>query len=139
MAVKRFANAVLVLGDFYILQLRDEHARACPGQWGLFGGGIEDGETPRAALIRELREELEIEAYGAAHLLDIGQWSVFAVEVTLEQWERRALHEGVGVGMFSAEAVLGMGLNGIATGAVMVHRCLREMSKYQHIHLPPAE
>ena len=58
------ANAVaalLVLDDGrYVMQLRDTLPSIFyPGHWGCFGGAVCDGETPLAALERELEEELE--------------------------------------------------------------------------------
>jgi 8-oxo-dGTP diphosphatase len=35
-----------------------------PGYWDLIGGHIEEGETPKEALVREIKEELGIEIYG---------------------------------------------------------------------------
>lgn len=40
------------------LQKRTEDAPTNPGCFGLFGGGIEQGESPEMALVREVREEL---------------------------------------------------------------------------------
>jgi 8-oxo-dGTP pyrophosphatase MutT (NUDIX family) len=41
-----------------LLQLRDHHPDAAnPGQWGLFGGEVEPGETLCEAAVRELEEE----------------------------------------------------------------------------------
>ncbi|WP_025619515.1 YunG family protein [Salinispora cortesiana] len=40
-----------------LLQLRDPHAAAEPGQWALPGGHVEAGETPALAAVRELAEE----------------------------------------------------------------------------------
>lgn len=45
-------------GVFVYLQKRDKTAKRAPGMLGLFGGGIEEGETPESALIREIKEEL---------------------------------------------------------------------------------
>lgn len=40
-----------------LLQLRDRSAPIHPGEWGCFGGGVEAGESLRAAAVRELAEE----------------------------------------------------------------------------------
>ena len=54
------AAAILYTPDGrYLMQLRDDKAGLrAPGHWGLFGGGVELGESPRTAVIRELQEEL---------------------------------------------------------------------------------
>jgi 8-oxo-dGTP diphosphatase len=45
-----------------LLQLRDDRPDILyPGCWTTFGGAVEDGETPDAALYRELLEEIELE------------------------------------------------------------------------------
>mgnify|MGYP001168189481 FL=1 len=45
--------------DSYLLQLRDNNPTIVyPGCWGLFGGSIEVGESPREAIARELQEEI---------------------------------------------------------------------------------
>ena len=41
-----------------VLQLRDDNAPSFPNCLSTFGGGIEAGETPMEALVRELKEEL---------------------------------------------------------------------------------
>jgi len=53
--------AILVLEDGrYVMQLRDALPSIFyPDHWGCFGGAVGDGETPLAAMKRELDEELE--------------------------------------------------------------------------------
>src|SRR5215213_9108905 len=43
-----------------LLQLRDEIAPTYPHHWGLFGGHMEEGESPDRAVWRELQEELQL-------------------------------------------------------------------------------
>lgn len=55
-----YSGAILRNKEGKILfQLRDENGRN-PNKWGIFGGGIKQGETPTHALIREIKEELGI-------------------------------------------------------------------------------
>ncbi|MDB2324254.1 NUDIX domain-containing protein [Alphaproteobacteria bacterium] len=45
-----------------LLQLRDDKLGIFfPNHWGLFGGAMEKGESPKEALVRELKEELTID------------------------------------------------------------------------------
>ena len=53
--------AIITVEDRYLLQLRDNIVGIFfPGCWGCFGGGMEPGETPAEALVRELKEELDL-------------------------------------------------------------------------------
>ncbi len=51
----------LVDGDGRVLLAQRPEGRSMAGLWEFPGGKVEDGETPEAALIRELKEELAID------------------------------------------------------------------------------
>ena len=113
----RGASAVLMVAGQYALQLRDEHAKRWPNQWGLFGGHIEPGETPRGAVMREVREELEVLLKKPKHLFDMDGVRIFFEDVT-KQWQRHVLHEGKAAGLFSFEEAMGLGLNAVTMAAL---------------------
>jgi 8-oxo-dGTP diphosphatase len=53
--------ALVVNPNGVVLHLRDDKpAIPHPGRWSLFGGAVEEGETPDQTVIRELREELAL-------------------------------------------------------------------------------
>lgn len=91
------------LGEF-LLQLRDANAPSFPDYWTIFGGVVEGHESPRAALCRELWEELHlgpdrIESFRhvAEHLQENGtKQSIFEVVVSSDTGDL-ALREGAGM------------------------------------------
>lgn len=114
------AVALLVLEDGrYLMQQRDQKPGIFyPGHWGLFGGGMEPGESAETALRRELHEELRLEEPIVASrftkiTLDFtpcGHGPVerhfFEVRVTTAQVERLVLGEGRAMRAFEGRALL---------------------------------
>ena len=60
-AVVLVAAVALIDIDGRVLLARRPEGRPMAGLWEFPGGKVEDGETPEAALIRELKEELGID------------------------------------------------------------------------------
>jgi len=59
--MQRVAAYALIARDDAVLLTRISARGAHPGSWTLPGGGIEHGESPRTAVIREVREECGVE------------------------------------------------------------------------------
>lgn len=53
---KRTVGCIMTLNGDYLLEPRTKD-----GLWGSVSGGIHDGETPKEAIIREIKEELGLE------------------------------------------------------------------------------
>jgi 8-oxo-dGTP pyrophosphatase MutT (NUDIX family) len=60
--VHHVVAGVLVRGDRVLLGHRSPSRRWYPDVWDVVGGHVEPGEDERAALLRELREEIGVEA-----------------------------------------------------------------------------
>jgi len=98
------AHGVLLLGDRYILQLRDNKPNiAAPGQWSLFGGIKEANETPLEAMSREVYEELLIRPAEFRYLWFTDYFAIFEAEVirtyffvsdVTSVWSNHHLQEG---------------------------------------------
>ena len=65
-ALVRVAAAVLLRGDGKVLLAQRLAGKPYPGYWEFPGGKLEQGESPRDALVRELAEELGIAVIRAA-------------------------------------------------------------------------
>lgn len=111
-----FAGAVVVAPDGRVLcQLRDDKPGIiCPGCWSSTPGGqVEPGETPAAAIERELYEEFEVRVNGLRSLITIvepggefaGTYHAFTGRLAIPLADVKC-HEGVRVAFFPAEDAL---------------------------------
>ncbi|MCR4312403.1 MAG: NUDIX domain-containing protein, partial [Candidatus Uhrbacteria bacterium] len=89
------SKALVIYNGKLVLVQRDNKPDILnPNKWNLPGGGIEDDESPRDALIRELREEiniepLKIEEMGTTTYADGGSVVYrFAARLTLTEYHR---------------------------------------------------
>jgi len=77
-----------LLSDGRLLGARRSAPPELAGRWELPGGKVEPGEAPEAALVRELREELGVEAEPVERVP--GEWPLRAPYV-LRVWTARLL------------------------------------------------
>ena len=57
--MKTVAKAILHQNKKALLQFRDDkESIPLPATWSLFGGEIEEGETPKSCIQREIKEEI---------------------------------------------------------------------------------
>ena len=115
--------ALLQLSDGrYLMQLRDSNPDIFyPEHWGCFGGAVDPGEVPTAALVRELKEELAVNVVPS----DVTRFTEFTFDfgfagdgirlrtyyaVTLPQagLDGLVLGEGADLAAFEAERLLAM-------------------------------
>jgi len=117
-------SSALVASDHrgrLLLQHRTEDAPSWPGAWGLFGGGEEEGESPKEALVRELREELDFDASGAEYAgqIELSGFGTEGVSLAVfytvldpresEPWKLlKAMREGQGLGFHYLDEVRAM-------------------------------
>ena len=114
------AAAALILAEDgrYLLQHRDAlDFIFFPGWWGCFGGALEPGETPEAALRRELAEELAFAPVSVRPFTSLGMdfgfaghgvlpRHVFEVPATQTQIDAMVLGEGQGMALFTGTEVM---------------------------------
>lgn len=87
-----------------LLQQRDDNpAIRYPGHWSLFGGTIEDGESPESAVAREVKEEIDFEMQNFGLFREFVQNNkqefAFAGELSAGL-EELTLSEGQGMNLF---------------------------------------
>ena len=102
----------------YLMQLRDAiEGIWFPGHWGLFGGAVDDDETPLAAMHRELDEELGLRdravAYFSQVIFDLGDPEAgfrrryfYEVPIQERELEGLVLREGQAMRLFRADELL---------------------------------
>jgi len=107
------SHAILLVSGNYVLQLRDNKPTiAATGQWSLFGGVINNEETPLQSINREVLEELSIKPAEYRFLWFTDYYSNFEKAKTRtwffvsdisSVWNKHKLMEGQDVGVFKFE------------------------------------
>lgn len=118
------AGAVLLHPDGRVLlQHRDDKPEIeSPGQWSLFGGGMDDGEGPEGAMLREIEEEIDYRPSAYRPLLVFSGWAtefhIYLASVTVPL-EELTLMEGQGFGYFTVPEALRLDLTEVARVAMV--------------------
>lgn len=97
----------IIDGHFFIyLQKRSNDAERKPGWFSIFGGGVEGGESPEKAMLREIKEELNFIPTGFCFLgkyNDDYSISYYYIQKVYDNFEREIKIEEGEYGRFFRE------------------------------------
>ena len=97
--------AAIILKDGKVFATRRGYGE-WKGWWEFPGGKIEEGETPQAALVREIREELDAEI-SVGDLLEIVEWDYPDFHLTMHCYLCSLLSDSMHLNEHEAAAWLG--------------------------------
>lgn len=138
------SKALVVYRGKVLLVLRDDSpAIAYPNTWNTPGGGIEEGESPEQALVRELEEEIHLVPssvinMGTTTYADGSLVYRFYVPVTDEEFAKIRLgHEGQKLDWFSYDELIKLPLSPNSFAYYTTHeRDLREILSNAYDFIP---
>jgi 8-oxo-dGTP diphosphatase len=115
-------------GEVLLQQKTSDHPFAAD-KWCFFGGGIEDGETHKEAIIREAYEELRYKLSNATFLFtkDLNNNIVEKMHFFLDSYDETQeleLHEGQALGWFSKEQISDLDM--LSWDKEAIHRIFEE-------------
>jgi 8-oxo-dGTP pyrophosphatase MutT (NUDIX family) len=134
MPASNSAVAIIVVdGSKYLMQLRDRKPTIFyPGHWGLFGGAVDDDESPEQTVRRELEEELGFHPTQIRFLTEfnfdlelIGCQKIYRryyeVQANSQEIASLRLTEGSDMEAFPAETLFGLRLTPYDSFAIWLH------------------
>jgi mutator protein MutT len=119
--MEEIVGALLIQSNRILLGQRSPERRFYPGVWDVFGGHVEAGESKKQALLRELQEELGIQAqhWVQVETLLIPDYLSPSQSLGLDlfrvtEWfgtpENRQAHEHIAIDWFTLEQALKLDL-----------------------------
>ena len=118
------AIAMIECDGRWLLQLRDDiEGILYPGQWALFGGHLDPGETPEVALRRELEEEINWEGS------DLAPWFELRDEQRIRHFFRGPLAVPFGsLTLLEGQDMVLAELDELLTGSIWSPKCQEKRS-----------
>ena len=118
------AIAMIECDGRWLLQLRDDiEGILYPGQWALFGGHLDPGETPEVALRRELEEEINWAGS------DLAPWFELRDEQRIRHFFRGPLAVQFGsLTLLEGQDMVLAELDALLTGSIWSPKCQEKRS-----------
>ncbi len=118
------AIAMIECDGRWLLQLRDDiEGILYPGQWALFGGHLDPGETPEVALRRELEEEINWAGS------DLAPWFELRDEQRIRHFFRGPLAVPFGsLSLLEGQDMVLAELDELLTGSIWSPKCQEKRS-----------